>query len=201
MLSVPMFKSNTPSFILLAGHFLEDEHLKSLVVPQSTAFRCVNLMESLLSPISFDESLYILDSLKPYLLSDSPELSDFYFSLVNAVFLSEIKFHVSETVKICEFLKDEFTAQYTYYNADNESKRILDVGFKKLSDLIENVSNNSSTMPFSLEIAHLERISEHPKGLNTYVVKMLVRDIQRRASKILDLKVKFAATIRSIKTS
>lgn len=196
-----MIDYNNSSFVMLLGHFLENEHLKSLIIPQSTAFRCENLIESFASSASFDESLYILDSLKPYLLSDSPELSDFYFSLVNAVFLSEIKFHVSETVKICEVLKDELTAQYTYYNADTESRRILDSGFKKLSDLIENISNNSSTMPFSLEIAHLERISEHPKVLNTYVVKMLTKDIQRRASKILDLKVKFAATIRSIKTS
>jgi hypothetical protein len=196
-----MLDSKNCSFVMLLGHFLENEHLKSLITPQSTAFRCENLIESFASSTSFDESLYILDSLKPYLLSGEKDLSDFYFSLTNAFFLREIRFNVSHTVKICEFLKDEFMAQYTYYALDSESKRILGSGLKKISDLIESISDISSTMPFSFQIAHLESVSENPKVLNNYVTRMLVKDLQRETNELLKLKVKFAATIKSIKNS
>lgn len=196
-----MLESNNHPFFMLVGHFLENEHLKSLIIPESTAFRCENLMESFAASTSFEESLFILDSLKPYLLSGEKDLSDFYFSLTNALFLREIRFNVAQTVKTCDFLKDEFMAQYTYYAVDSESKRILGSGLKKISDLIESISDNSSTMPFSFQIAHLEAISEDPKVLNNYVIRMLVKDLRRETSQLLNLKVKFAATIKSIKNS
>lgn len=196
-----MIDYNNSSFVMLLGHFLENEHLKSLIIPQSTALHCENLIESFALSTSFDESLAILDSLKPYLLSGEKDLSDFYFSLTNALFLREIRFNVSQTVKTCDFLKDEFMAQYTYYAVDSASKRVLGSGLKKISDLIESISDTSSAMPVSFQIAHLEAISEDPNVMNNYVVRMLVKDLRLKANQLLNLKVKFAATIQSIKNS